>query len=191
MSSERQNLQSNLRVVEAVDGRFASISDIRIEYTENYQKYFAYARILTPSKMNAEDLVQQAFINTVAQIKNDNEILLETLRAYIKNVIRNLSISNHRKYSMHPRLRLIENPELTPDVVHEMDEEKKRVINALTELSNAQRTIIVMNYFDGLKVEEIAEHLGISKSAVKTHLLRGRKHLGKLLDKHVDIEKEA
>ncbi len=157
-------------------------SDIHKEYSENYRKYLAYARILTPSVMGAEDLVQQAFLNVVKHVRNNNVIVADALSGYLMKSIRNISISNHRKSSKQSNIHSVEDSSISPESLHLLSIEKQTVANALIELSATQRTVMVMTYFDGFKISEIAQELSISVSAVKTHLQRARKNMSKAIE---------
>jgi RNA polymerase sigma-70 factor (ECF subfamily) len=137
---------------------------------------------LTTSRQQAEDLVQQAFVNVVSHLKNNKEIELDMLRAYIKKTIRNVSISNFRQSSAKSHLWAVEENEESPEAIFQNEEEKRRVDNAIAQLSSAQRTVVILHYFDRMTVEEISSELSISKSAVKTYLVRARKHLAQSIE---------
>ncbi len=162
---------------------FATMDDVQNEYERNYSKYISYARLLTSNLMNAEDLVQQAFSNSVKQIKKGNQIHLETIGGYLKSTIRNLSIKTYRKESYQPKLRIVDELERSPDVLHLLSSDKKILMESISELIPSQRTIVILFYFDGMKVEEIASELKLSQSSVKTNLLRARKHLFKSVNR--------
>ena len=53
---------------------------------------------------------------------------------------------------------------------------------ALSRLSPAQRAAVVLHYFGGFRLTEIAEISGISKATVGVHLTRARRRLRKLLE---------
>ena len=54
---------------------------------------------------------------------------------------------------------------------------KKEILRELLELPVKQKTVIYLHYVEGYQIKEIADILGITQSAVKTRLLRGRKQL--------------
>ena len=169
----------------------ATLDDVRNEYEKNYSKHLSYARLLSATLMNAEDVVQQAFSNTVNQIQKGKAINLDTIGGYITRSIRNLSIKSYRKESVQPKLYLIEDSEKSPDVLHLLSSDKKLLIESIAELVPSQRTITIMYYFDGLKVDEIATELGLSQSAIKTNLVRARKHLFNAVSPHVDFAEDS
>jgi RNA polymerase sigma-70 factor (ECF subfamily) len=58
---------------------------------------------------------------------------------------------------------------------------EKVVKAALQQLPEAQREAIVLNRFEGLSFAEIAEHAGVTESAVKVRAHRGYERLRELL----------
>lgn len=58
---------------------------------------------------------------------------------------------------------------------------EKVVKNALQQLPEAQREAIVLNRYEGLSFAEIAEHAGVTESAVKVRAHRGYERLRELL----------
>jgi len=52
----------------------------------------------------------------------------------------------------------------------------------ITFLSNQQREIVILHYFKGLKVREIAERLNLSEGTVKWHLFESKKEMKKGMD---------
>jgi RNA polymerase sigma factor (sigma-70 family) len=65
--------------------------------------------------------------------------------------------------------------EFIPDEGLEQDEFKKTVLSIIDELTEEQRSAIMMYYFDELSVNEIAEIQGVSAGTVKSRLNYGRK----------------
>lgn len=47
----------------------------------------------------------------------------------------------------------------------------------LARLSENDRLLLTMKYFDGLSDEEIAARLGVAKASVRTYLMRARNRL--------------
>lgn len=58
---------------------------------------------------------------------------------------------------------------------------EKAVKGALAQLPDAQREAIVLHRFEGLSFAEIAEHAGVTESAVKVRAHRGYERLRELL----------
>ncbi|HIE26662.1 TPA: sigma-70 family RNA polymerase sigma factor [Candidatus Poribacteria bacterium] len=60
------------------------------------------------------------------------------------------------------------------------------VEQAISELKEKHRTVIILHYIEGLGVGEIAEILGISQGTVKSRLARAREKLSEKLAKYED-----
>jgi len=54
---------------------------------------------------------------------------------------------------------------------------EKEILKELLELPVRQKTVIYLHYVEGYQIKEIADILGITESAVKLRLLRGRKQM--------------
>ena len=73
-------------------------------------------------------------------------------------------------------------PEMMPDEAVQTDESDEELTIAITKLPIKLREVILLHYYQGLKVNEIADALGISQSSVSGRLKRGRERLKKLLE---------
>ncbi|HTJ72898.1 MAG TPA: SigE family RNA polymerase sigma factor [Actinospica sp.] len=69
-------------------------------------------------------------------------------------------------------------PELTPDMT--------ALVQALRQLPERQRRVLVLHYVADLTVEQIAQETGIATGTVKSHLSRGRAALAPLLSERGD-----
>jgi RNA polymerase sigma factor (sigma-70 family) len=70
---------------------------------------------------------------------------------------------------------------LSADLAYELPEETTELLLALPRLSPKQRAAIVLHYYTGYTLKEVAEIIGSTPSAVGVHLHRGRKRLRQLL----------
>ena len=77
-----------------------------------------------------------------------------------------------------------ETEDKTANVLHllERKDERTRVKTALLQLPDYQRDSIVLSYYEGMKIREIAEVMECSESAVKSRLHQGLKKLRSLLE---------
>jgi len=62
--------------------------------------------------------------------------------------------------------------------------EPPELIHALAQLSARQRAAVILHYYAGYSLEEVAEILGTKKGTVGVHLHRGRARLRQLLEVH-------
>jgi RNA polymerase sigma-70 factor (ECF subfamily) len=70
---------------------------------------------------------------------------------------------------------------MSPEEELEMAEDSRRVLAAVQQLPGKQRAVLVLRHIEGLKVEEIAETLGMPTGTVKTMLFRGRRAVRKMV----------
>ncbi len=68
-------------------------------------------------------------------------------------------------------------PENLPEAAVPVEDDDDELANAVIQLPLRLREVIVLYYFQGLKVNEIAKALGISQSSVSGRLKRGRDKL--------------
>ena len=71
---------------------------------------------------------------------------------------------------------------MMPDETVQTDDEDKQLVSAVAGLPLKLREVILLYYFQNLKVNEIAETLGISQSSVSGRLKRGRDRLKTMLE---------
>lgn len=57
------------------------------------------------------------------------------------------------------------------------------IMACISKLSEKYRTVIILHYLESFSIEEISSILGVSVSAVKMRLVRGRDALKNLMDK--------
>ena len=73
-------------------------------------------------------------------------------------------------------------PEMMPDKEVQTNENDEELTTAVTKLPIKLREVILLHYYQGLKVNEIADALGLSQSSVSGRLKRGRERLKSLLE---------
>ena len=130
-------------------------------------------------KTMAEDAVQETFLKVYRS--------MDTFRGesgektwIMKIAIRTCYDMNHSGW-----FRVINRhvtPEMMPDETVQTDDEDKQLVSAVAGLPLKLREVILLYYFQNLKVNEIAETLGISQSSVSGRLKRGRDRLKTMLE---------
>lgn len=138
-----------------------------------YRLAFSHLR----RREDAEDAVQDVFtkyMNTSPRFTDD-----EHERAWLVRVTVN------RCHDMLRRGKVREHDSLDDisEIPDEEGENTSGVLQAVFALPEKYKTAITLHYLEGFSVEEISLMLGISLSAVKMRLSRGREILKDLLDK--------
>lgn len=135
----------------------------------------AVAREFTDTFDDAEDIVQDAFHNTVIALER-----FDTARpfrpwffAILRNVARNAA--NARAVRRHEALdERLTDPGPTPLDRVERDELRARVAGSLESLPEMQRTCFRLCVMEGMTSGAVADALGVSDATVRTHVHRAR-----------------
>jgi RNA polymerase sigma-70 factor (sigma-E family) len=141
--------------------------------------------LLVRDEPTAEEVVQDAFVAMHGRWSKleDPHRAVAYLRQAVVN--RSRSVLRHRGV----QARYVEQP---PADVPAADsgalagERRRMVLDALQQLSERQREVLALRYYLDLDEAAIAEHLGISRGAVKSHASRGAAALRLLLGENRD-----
>lgn len=152
---------------------------------ELFRKYYNEAMLYTMSLCKnetiAEDIVSTAFYKALASA--DEEI--KNFKPWLLTVCRNEFFGLFRKN------KAMSYDELAEDVVDDsgeivdrliLKEEYRALYHAIDKLNAAQREVIMLFYFSGLQIKDIAMVMGKSESNVKVLLYRGREKLKELME---------
>lgn len=161
-------------------------ADLALEqlYDEHYVRLVRLAVLLLGDAGRAEEVVQDSF---VAIYRRWDQLRDANLPAYLRQTVVNRSRSTLRHLavvSRHAPHEVLDEPGADHDVLRE--ERRQSVIEAMAGLPRRQREVLALRYYLDLSEREIAETLGISPGAVKSHASRGadalRRSLSPLLE---------
>ena len=127
-----------------------------------------YATLLCGSREDAADLVQDALVRTFGRLRNG--FTVESAEAYVRRAILNGHLDGGRRTS---RWRRIAPLEYRPDEQESpalASETRIDLHDELRKLTPRERACLVLRYYEDLKVDDVAEALGISAGAVKRYL---------------------
>lgn len=136
----------------------------------------------------AGDVVQEAFVRAWERLADLKEPA--SFGPWLCGIVRNLAVDTLRR----SRLRPVADPEnvdpfqrVAPDPHDELDlqEQRRLVAEALRELDETSRPVVVMRYYQDLSSKEIGEALGIAPAAVDMRLSRARQQLRRKLEGRV------
>ncbi|GAA0253386.1 SigE family RNA polymerase sigma factor [Actinomadura nitritigenes] len=150
-------------------------------YSANYRSLVRLAAMLVRDSGTAEEVVQDAFVAMHGGWRRlrDPDKALSYLRQSVVN--RSRSVLRHRavveKYA--PK-GLPDAPSAEAGAIGEL--ERSAVIDALSRLPARQREALVLRYYADLSEAEIANAMGISRGAVKSHTARGMTALRNVLE---------
>lgn len=127
---------------------------------------------IVPHQMEAEDIVQEAFIKAFAKIKQYREEA--SFGAWLKRIMINTALSALRKTSpVFTDLEVVEEwPE--EDETQEAYPNGALIHAAIKELPEGCRVVFSLHLLEGYPQQKVAEMLHISESTVKTQYRRAK-----------------
>ena len=161
-------------------------------YTEllstHRDRVFSRALYVLRDREDAEDVTQEAFLRLW---KSGEEIPDDRAGFWLARVVHNLCIDMTRRRKVvhthfgRPDTEAAERlPAVAadPDWLLQLDERQQQVIDAMATLPPETRSVMMMHYFQGMKLREIADALGKSVSALKVQIHRARHSLRPVLE---------
>ncbi|BEP15179.1 SigE family RNA polymerase sigma factor [Acidothermaceae bacterium B102] len=150
-------------------------------YTAHYPGLVRLAAFLLRDPGQAEEVVQDAFVAMHGSWRRLRDP--EKAEAYLRQAVVNRSRSGLRRR----KVELKHAPKSAPDApsaeygaLGQLD--RTAVIEALRLLPRRQREVLVLRYYGDLTEAQIADTLGISTGAVKSHASRGMSALRTTLE---------
>ena len=150
-------------------------------FRSHYDHLFRYGRKFTADENLLEDSIQELFIE-LWQAKSRTPVI--SVRAYLLKSLKYKLLKAYRKN--RNVLPLTAEGEETPFewshesflIQEEVDEEKKRrVLKALEQLSNRQKEIIYLKYYQDLGYEEVSEIMNINYQVARNLLYQAIRSL--------------
>ncbi len=153
-------------------------------------KVYTYALKIIKSDTLSEEIVQEVFVKIWNLEDQLNSI--ENLDAYLRVLTRNHTLKVLRRIALEVRTSKMMAPDYkethneTEEYIIFKDSEK--ILNqGIDQLPAQQRLVYQLCHQEGLKYEEVAERLSISKLTVKTHMQHALRFLRNYVSTHTDI----
>ncbi|GAA2155151.1 SigE family RNA polymerase sigma factor [Nocardioides koreensis] len=142
-------------------------------YAAHWRRLVRLSVLLVRDVPTAEEVVQDAFVAVHARWSRlrDPDLALAYLRQTVVN--RSRSALRHRAVVTRHAERSV--PAYASGADEEVTASSRRdaVLDAMRELPRRQREVLALRYYLDLSEAEIADTLGISRGAVKSHASRG------------------
>jgi RNA polymerase sigma-70 factor (ECF subfamily) len=154
--------------------------DIARLVAENYQAVYRYAYRLSGSATEAEDLTQQVYLiakRSLGQLRS-----LDSAKSWLFTILRNRFLRERQKEQRIPTTEAPINLDLLPQEIppefHAVGEiEPEMLQQALNGLSDSNRVILGMFYFEDFSYKEIAQQLDLPIGTVMSRLARAKADL--------------
>ena len=177
-----------------------SVSDLSALYTQNRSSFIAQARRILRSDADAAEVVQDAFLKFILAAPELDTA--DRAMAYLRTTVNNLCLNVIRATGSRPNLVAIDSDatqERLSEIAAEnhipMDatlaaaEDASIIREALSRLSETQRTALVMWEIEGRTTKEIAQAIGTSEKNVRHVIQRARASFVRVLTEWVVDEK--
>ena len=157
--------------------------------TAQHRLYQIYAKRMTAlcqrycgDYETARDLMHDGFIRLFESVENYDE--KGNFDSWVKKVFVNICIDNLRKTDvlrMPIEVESLEN--FIADTQYDFSEkiDIKQIMNAIAQLPNNARTVFNMYNIDGYSIDEIAQKLNMTSTAVRTQHSRAKQKLQEML----------
>jgi len=172
LEAERHPGEVARAVTRAKQGDRTAIRFLYLRYAGNV---YGYARSIVRNDHDAEDVVQQVFTRMLTAIQSYEQRSVP-FSAWLLRITHNMSIDYLRR-----RTPICEEPETVVEEPRmssfEAGQLRGALRDALAELPELQREIVVLRHLGGLSPREIAERLGRSEDSVHGLHHRARRAL--------------
>jgi RNA polymerase sigma-70 factor (ECF subfamily) len=156
--------------------RAAEVEGLREFYSAQQPRLVGVISLLTGSRAEAEDIVQEAFVRLVPRWSKVSRY--DAPEAWVRLVAVRLAANRHRDSNRFTRLFHRLPREHAPDPADSYAGDLER---ALAELPMPARQVVVLHYVCDLSVAQVADTLGIAEGTVKSRLSRAREAMSATL----------
>lgn len=177
--------------------KFETYASLRIrgEIIDNIRKIDWIPRSLRQKNKQLEDAIEKLEMEngrepTELEIAKELNIPEEQVKEYIKNqsLYNLISLDGYLEQSHEKATNsLTDKDKNIPDVALTEKEQKKILLEAIDSLTDKQKQVITLYYYEELTLKEISKILGVSESRVSQIHSNCMKILKKKLGKNIDI----
>ena len=149
-------------------------------YNEYAKELFNIAYGYTRNRDDSIDIMQNAYVTLLESNKTfeSNEHIKYFLIRVTINESLDLLKSSHKKNVIRNNDFVVNSPEIKKE---ELPYDLSEIVNTLPE---KYKTIIVLHYYDDMKIKDISNVLKISEPAVKKRLERARRFIKETIERN-------
>lgn len=157
-----------------------------------YKQYFGYAMsvalLYSSNRNDAIEIVNDSFMKVFSELKSFDTS--RPFKGWLRRIVINTAIDKFRKSSRTAGFRDVDQitaPDPAPGVISNLT--ARDIISLLNTLPHIYKTVFCLFDIEGYSHEEIAGKLKIPESTSRVYLIRARKKMRDLYNKHIDDEK--
>ncbi|MEZ4649332.1 MAG: RNA polymerase sigma factor [Candidatus Eisenbacteria bacterium] len=169
-------------MIEARRGNAGAFEILVRRYTK---MAYAVAYSVLASVPDAEDVCQESWIRALERLEECRDP--DRFSSWLLQIVRNRA-RNYREYravrsaQSHDETYMgTDSPGERPDAIHERGAERDRLESAISQLSEAQREVVLLHDLVGWSHRAIAEALDVSEVACRQRLFQARVRLRQIL----------
>ncbi len=151
----------------------------------NEYKVFLYGVCLryAKSKVEAEDILQEGFYKIFKDLKSWSGE--GVLRAWMRKVMVNTALMHIRKYRKMEFAELSEVLPDDPNLILDFSQKDRAnaIIKMIQQLPDPYQTVFNLRAMEGYSFREISQKLGSNEATLRSHYLRARSKLRKILER--------
>jgi len=176
----------------------------RVLFERYHRRAYSLALGVVRNPDDALDVVQDAFIKAHRHLKKFKGT--SSFYTWLYRIVMNLSIDFLRKHKRNRKVDWTESigqdasvgeESLLPRILGQNPgkaavraEIREKISEALDQLSDNHRAVLIMREIDGLSYEEMAQAMGCSKGTIMSRLFHARKNMQKMLLEYMGGEKD-
>lgn len=159
------------------------------KFNSLWRSVFAIARRRAPTREDAEDAVQEAFLRlsqfeSSAIVRNEKAFLVRASKNRILDDLRKARVRQHKRgFVLQESSSNFQSPQ---DEAMMQRERLKRIEALIATMPRKTRDVFVLHRIEGLTYAEIAQRTGVSVSAVEKSIARAMLILVQGLEQEAD-----
>jgi len=181
MGRSERELDDAALVLRARDGDALAFEAL---VRRHYRAAFAVALARVDGPMDAEDVLQDAFVRALERLDEcDPHRFAGWFLTIVRNRAHNVRIYEHRRQGVDPEeARLSSSAEAEGTRRVERRELRETLEAAMGTLTEIQREVLLLHDLEGMKHAEIAAVVGITVGMSRYHLMQARRRMRAELD---------
>ena len=148
---------------------------------ENQEKLYKVAYTYTKNQELALDVIQEAIAKSfenISKLKHE-----EYIKTWFYRILINESLKVYKRNKKYIQYELQEDIQTNQGYNEDIIAENIDIYNNIQKLDNKLKTVIILRFFENLKIEEIAEITKSNVNTVKSRLYKGLSELKKNIER--------
>ena len=125
--------------------------------------------------MTADDIAQETLMKAYLALSKCDE--RQKARLWLMKIAYNTFLNHHAQTTRHRYEDIDATAMISSQYSSDESFRYQELLQAMVQLPDSERTTLILHYFEGYKVEEIAHITNCTDAAVKKRLQRGREEL--------------